>query len=192
MSDCTHTVIAMRRELLMSTSGPNTSRAAENPPTVPTAGLGNDVRQRIEELLDEYRAGLHGCVDGLTEDEARLRLVSSKTTLLGLLKHATYLEGFYFDRAITGRSFKDIGIARTPDRSFTLTKADTISSVQQEHQRRCEASRTAIGKLGFEATVHGDRTRAVWAIALQMLRELAQHAGHADILREQILARRSR
>jgi Protein of unknown function (DUF664) len=30
----------------------------------------------------------------------------------------------------------------------------------------------------------------VWALQLEVLRELAQHAGHADILREQILDRR--
>jgi hypothetical protein len=30
----------------------------------------------------------------------------------------------------------------------------------------------------------------VWALYLQVLRELAQHCGHADILREQVLARR--
>ncbi len=66
------------------------------------------------------------------------RLVPSKTTLLGLLKHVTYVEGVWFDQAVTGR---------------------------------------------------GERT--VWALYLQVLRELAQHAGHADILREQVLARRS-
>jgi hypothetical protein len=31
----------------------------------------------------------------------------------------------------------------------------------------------------------------VWALQLQVLRELAQHAGHADILREHILDRRA-
>lgn len=149
------------------------------------------VRHRIEELLEEYRAALSGCVDGLTDQEARLQLVPSKTTLLGLLKHATYLEGFYFDRAITGRSFTEIGIASTPDRSFTLTKSDTISSVQQAYQRRCEASRTATAELAFDAVVDGDRPRSLWAIHLQMLRELAHHTGHADILREQVLARRN-
>ena len=30
----------------------------------------------------------------------------------------------------------------------------------------------------------------MWALLLQVLRELAQHAGHADILREQVLAQR--
>jgi hypothetical protein len=42
-----------------------------------------DLRHRLDELLDGYRASLHGCLDGLTEEEARLRLVPSKTTLLG-------------------------------------------------------------------------------------------------------------
>jgi hypothetical protein len=36
----------------------------------------------------------------------------------------------------------------------------------------------------------GRGARPVWALQLQVLRELAQHAGHADILREQILANR--
>ncbi|SFF43219.1 mycothiol transferase [Blastococcus tunisiensis] len=31
----------------------------------------------------------------------------------------------------------------------------------------------------------------MWASYLQVVRELAQHCGHADILREQVLARRS-
>ncbi len=38
--------------------------------------------------------------------------------------------------------------------------------------------------------VDGRGERAVWALYLQVLRELAQHSGHADILREQVLAGR--
>lgn len=30
----------------------------------------------------------------------------------------------------------------------------------------------------------------MWSLQLQVLRELAQHAAHADILREQVLGRR--
>lgn len=44
--------------------------------------------------------------------------------------------------------------------------------------------------LELDDTVHGPGARPVWALQLQVLRELAQHAGHADILREQILERR--
>jgi Protein of unknown function (DUF664) len=135
---------------------------------------------------------LHDSLDGLSEAEARVRLVPSKTTLLGLVKHVTYVEGVWFDQAISGRSYAQIGIPATPDRSFTLTKNDTIASVQAAHRQRCEESRRTMGALTLDTIVHGRGRRAVWALQLQVLRELAQHAGHADILREQIFDRRRR
>ena len=48
-----------------------------------------------------------------------------------------------------------------------------------------------MAELTLDAIVDGRGARSVWALQLQVLRELAQHAGHADILREQILARRT-
>lgn len=151
-----------------------------------------DLRDRLDELIEEYRVTILACLDGLTEEEARLRLVPSKTTLLGLVKHATFVEGVWFDQAVTGRSYSEIGIANTPDRSFILRKSDTISSVQESYRRRCEESRRTMEVLNMDAIVTGRAERPVWALHLQVLRELAQHAGHADILREQVLARRAR
>jgi hypothetical protein len=109
--------------------------------------LDRDLRSRLDELIDEYRASLHDCLDGLTEEEARLRLVPSKTTLLGLVKHATFVEGVWFDQAVDGRSYAAIGIASRPDRSFTLRKSDTIASVQEAYRRRCDESRRTIAAL---------------------------------------------
>jgi hypothetical protein len=163
-----------------------------NKPATEPAAWTTDLRGRLDELVDEYRASLHDSLDGLTEDEARLRLVPSKTTLLGLLKHVTYVEGVWFDQAISGRPYAEIGIASTPDRSFTLRKTDTIASIQQAHRNRGEMSRRTLAGLTLDAIVDGRGHRSVWALQLQVLRELAQHAGHADILREQILARRPR
>ena len=150
-----------------------------------------DLRARLDDLLDDYRASLHDCVDGLSEDEARLRLVPSKTTLLGLLKHVTYVEGVWFDQAVSGRSPADIGIPAGPDRSFVVRRDDTIESVQAAHRERTALSRRTMAELPLDATVTGRGDRSVWALYLQVLRELAQHAGHADILREQVLARRT-
>lgn len=149
-----------------------------------------DLRLRLDELIDEYRAVLHDCLDGLTEEEARLSLVPSKTTLLGLVKHAIFVEGVWFDQAVTGRSYAEIGIASTPTRSFTLRKSDSIASVQETYRHRCDESRRTIDALGTDDVVEGRGERRVWALQLQVLRELAQHAGHADILREQVLAKR--
>ncbi len=160
---------------------------AEDPtPDLWTVELG----ERLDELIDGYRSALHNCLDGLTEDEARLRLVPSKTTLLGLVKHVTFVEGVWFDQAVSGRSYAEIGIASTVDGSFSLRRSDTIASVQDAHRRRCEASRRTMAELELDARVDGRGDRPVWALQLQVLRELAQHAGHADILREQVLARR--
>lgn len=154
--------------------------------------MSDDQRRRIEELIDEYRAGLHGSLDGLTEEEVRRRLVPSKTTLLGLVKHATFVEGVWFDQAITGRTYAEIGIASTVDGSFSLRKADTIASVQAAYRARWEVSRANLAGLASDDVVDGRGPRPVWALQLQVLRELAQHAGHADILREQLLAGRER
>jgi hypothetical protein len=151
----------------------------------------DDLRQRVDELIDEYRASVLGSLDDLTEEEARMRLVPSKTTLLGLVKHVTFVEGVWFDQAVTGRSYADIGIATSPDRSFTLRRTDTIATVREAYRERCARSRATMAGLAPDEVVEGRGTRPVWALHLQVLRELAQHAGHADILREQILARRS-
>ena len=147
-------------------------------------------RQRIDELIDEYRAALHDALDDLTEDEARRRLVPSRTTLLGLVKHVTFVEGVWFDQAVTGRSAAAIGIASSVDGSFTLHEADDIATVQAAYRERWEASRRNLAGLQSEDVVDGRGPRAVWALQLQVLRELAQHAGHADIFREQVLASR--
>ncbi len=150
----------------------------------------DDQRRRIDELIDEYRGALHDSLNGLTEEEARRRLVTSKTTLLGLVKHAAFVEGVWFDQAITGRSYAELGIAATVDGSFTLRRSDTIASVQTAYRERWAASRMNLDGRTLGELVDGRGARPVWALQLQVVRELAQHAGHADILREQIVASR--
>ena len=151
----------------------------------------DDLLGRVDELIDEYRAALHGALDGLTEEEARMQMVSSNTTLLGLVKHVSFVEGVWFDQAITSRSLAEIGIASSPARSFTLHASDTIESVRSDYRDRWERSKDTLAGLAPDDVVDGKGPRPVWALRLQVMRELAQHTGHADILREQILARRA-
>lgn len=158
---------------------------------VTSAEDGNQQPARVlfDMFLDEHRTALSDCLNGLTEEQARRSLVRSRTTLLGLVKHATFVEKVWFDEAITCRPRGEIGIPATPDESFILDDGDTIASVQQAHREACEASRLAASSLGLDDLVHGNRRGPLqlrW-VYLHMLRELAQHCGHADILREQIL-----
>ena len=152
--------------------------------------LHQPARVQFEAFLYEHRSMLNSCLDGLTEEQARRSLVPSRTTLLGLVKHATFVEKVWFDEAITCRSRAEIGIPATPDESFILDEADTIATVQQAHRDACEASRRATSVLELDDVLRGNRRGPLplrW-VYLHMLRELAQHCGHADILREQVLA----
>lgn len=151
-----------------------------------------DDHSMIQMFIDEHRQILMTCLDGLSESEARAKLVDSKTTLLGLVKHATFVERVWFGEVATGTSRSDLGLVATPDESFVLEAADTIESIQHSYARAIEESRQVIkGKTGDDI-FPGNRRGPLpvrWVL-LHMLRELAQHCGHADILREQILAAR--
>ena len=56
-------------------------------------------RAQFEVFLDEHRSALNRCLDGLTEEQVRRSLVPSRTTLLGLVKHATFVEKVWFGEA---------------------------------------------------------------------------------------------
>src|SRR3984893_761559 len=146
-------------------------------------------RAQFEVFRDEHRGAPNGCLDGLTEEQARRSLVPSRTTLLGLVKHATFVEKVWFDEGVTCRSRAEIGIPATPGESFILDDDDTIATVQRAHREACESSRRATSSLGLDDIIHGNRRGPLplrW-VYLHMLRELAQHCGHADILREQLI-----
>lgn len=148
--------------------------------------------EQFGEFLDEHRANIVSLLDGLTEEEARRSLVPSRTTLLGLVKHLVFVEKVWFDQAITGRSRAEIGIVATPDESFVLEAGDTIAGIRAEYEKVCAESRRAVAALGIDDVVPGNRRGPLpmrW-IYLHVLRELAQHCGHAEILREQVLAQR--
>ena len=85
----------------------------------------------------------------------------------------------------------EIGIPATPDESFVLDAEDSIATVRRAHRDACEAARRATSPLGLDDLLHGNRRGPLplrW-VYLHVLRELAQHCGHADILREQLLDR---
>jgi hypothetical protein len=152
--------------------------------------LQQPIRTQFEAFLDEHRAALDSCLDGVTEEQARRSLVPSRTTLLGLVKHAVFVEKVWFDEAITRRSRTEIGIPATPDESFVLAAGDTIASVRLAYAEACAASRLATAALTLDDVVRGNWRGPLplrW-VYLHVLRELAQHCGHADILREQLLA----
>jgi uncharacterized protein DUF664 len=152
-----------------------------------------DEAEELAIFLDAQRATLRASLDGLTEEEVRARLVPSATTLLGLVKHATFLQVIWYQEAVTGTPRTRLGQPASVEDSFVVTDSDTVASVTAAYDQACATAREVSAGHELDEVVTGHRMGAMtlrW-IHLQVLRELAQHSGHADILREQLLAQRS-
>jgi Protein of unknown function (DUF664) len=151
-----------------------------------------DERTQLDAFVDEYRNALEMTLESLTEEQARRHLVLSATTVLGLLKHVTWMQRVWFEECVGGASRRELGLVDNPEASFRLTIEDTVASVTAAHREACTTARTVVADLPLDAVVTGHRAgpRTLRWVYLQVLRELAQHCGHADILREQLLADR--
>ncbi|GAA4979676.1 DinB family protein [Pseudonocardia tropica] len=155
----------------------------------PFSVMVEDERIQLAAFVEEYRTLIAGVLDGLTEEQARRRLVPSATTLLGLVRHAAFLESVWFGTAVSGASRAELGIPDTVEESFLPGDDETVDSVRRHYLQVCERSRAAVVGLGPDDTVSGrGYPITVRWLHLQVLRELAHHCGHADILREQVLA----
>ena len=100
------------------------------------------------------------------------------------------MQRVWFEECVGATSRRRLGLVLSPDESFRLTDDDTIASVTAAHRQACATARTAATGLPLDAVVTGHRAgpRTLRWVYLQVLRELAHHCGHADILREQVLA----
>ena len=152
----------------------------------------DDERTQLEAFIEEYRSALEATLDGLNEEQTRRRLVPSATTLLGLVTHVTWMQRVWFEECVGGTPRRELGLVQGPDESFQLADDDSIASVTAAHRAACATARAAVADLPLDAVVTGHRTgpRTLRWVYLQVLRELAHHCGHADILREQIMHRR--
>ena len=149
-------------------------------------------REQVEAFVEDNRAEILALLDGLTEEQARRRLVPSKTTLLGLVKHAAFVEGVWFLVALSGRTRDELGLPAHPDASFELTEDDTIASVSAAYRAAADESRRVAASYALDdLALHNRRGPLTlrWVL-VHLVEELARHAGHGDILREQVLAGR--
>lgn len=150
-----------------------------------------DERALLEGMVDRQRDEIAGLLEGLSEEEARTRLVPSLTTPLGLVKHATFVERVWFHHRVAGVSRAELGLPAEVDDSFLLGEEDTVKTVRAAFVGACARSREIAAGRDLNQTYawhSGDVSlRFVFA---HLVQELARHAGHGDILIEQIVARR--
>ncbi|GIF05460.1 DinB family protein [Actinoplanes siamensis] len=124
-------------------------------------------------------------VDGLDEEQLRRRLVVSDTTLLGLVRHLTDTERYWFGYTLAGDdrwAGVDFGMVVPADRSPAEVVADYRTAIAESdahiHAAGDPEARTA-------RPVHDEPRTLRWVLA-HATSETVRHAGHADILRELI------
>ena len=146
-------------------------------------------RETLEGFLEYHRRVLGGKLRGLSEEDARRRLVPSLTTMIGLVSHAAAVERNWFQHHLAGTPREEIGgNARGDDPSWEVGPGTTIDGVIAEFDRACAASRQIAAGFALDHTVPHDELGRVSLrfIYVNILTEYARHAGHADIIREQI------
>lgn len=160
-------------------------------PSTPPAPAVPPERALLDERLDLQRAAVAAILDGLTEAEARTRLVPSLTTPLGLVTHARFVEQVWFHHRVAGVPRSELGIPETVEESFTLAETDTVASVLAAYADACARSRAVVAThdLDEELAWH-DRSVTLRFAYGHLLTELARHAGHGDILVELLHAAR--
>ena len=132
--------------------------------------------------LEGLRAGVLDKLAGLSDDDARRSTVPSGTNLAGLVQHLTFVEAKWFEHIVDG------GKPTRGKRSMQVDGSVSLSTVRAEYRAACANSNAIIAKLGDPDArlTHNGKTRDLrWAI-LAVIGETARHAGHADIIREQV------
>ena len=153
--------------------------------TVIVAVYAADVTPEVEQLcaaLDGLRAGFLKKLAGLGDEDARRSTVDSGTNLAGLLQHLTFVESMWFEEVAAGRK-PSRGL-----RSMDVDRSVSLRDLRTEYRAACETSNEIIASLGDAAArVPGKgKSSDLRAVMLVVISETARHAGHADIIREQI------
>ncbi|MCA1982859.1 DinB family protein [Nocardioides nematodiphilus] len=144
--------------------------------------------------LDGHRRVLQAKCAGLSPEQlATTALAPSELSLLGLVRHMGRVEHVWFRMVIDGHVDEPMLDADDPTGGFRSI-APTAESVDEAFARwraqiaYAERCLDALGEEEMGATRrtrHGEET-TVRDVLVHMVEEYARHAGHADLLREQI------
>jgi uncharacterized damage-inducible protein DinB len=150
------------------------------------------------ETLDKHRFFLRHTLRDLTEEQARRRTTVSSLTLGGLVKHVTAAELQWTRFIAEGPSA--IGNWQEADLAgyaaqFEMTEQDTVDSLLARYAEVAAATTELVRELPSLDDGHPlpeapwFEPGATWSARRALLHinaETAQHAGHADIIRESL------
>jgi uncharacterized damage-inducible protein DinB len=151
-------------------------------------------RAALLQVLEEQREFLRFTVQGLSDEQARTRTTASELTLGGLVKHVLRVERDWAGFILDGPARVD-GSVEDHEEGFVLGPDETLAGVVQEYQDVAEETERVVRGLK-DLDVDQPLPQAPWfpegarwsarQVLLHLIRETAQHCGHADIIRESL------
>ncbi len=154
--------------------------------TRPDTQISGDERKLLDRFLDAQRATIVFKAEGLDDADAAHRLVDSATTVSGVIRHLADVERSWFAEMFADLPYdREFGSDDDPDGEWDVTEQDSLAAIIADYEAACDASRTIVADAGLEDTAANGPMALRW-ILLHMIEETARHAGHLDILREQL------
>lgn len=150
------------------------------------------------EALAHHRSLLRYTVRGLDDEQATQRTTVSELNLGGLIKHVSQVEQIWMNFVVEGTDAVRGGPvdgtgAGNRRKEFTLREDETLAGVLERYARVAERTDKIVSALPDLDVAHplpeapwfvpGSRWSAR-RVLLHIIGETAQHAGHADIIRE--------
>jgi hypothetical protein len=155
-----------------------------------------DLKEELHRKLQAARAALLSRLEGLGEHDLRRPMTPTGTNLLGLVKHLAGLEYAYLGESLgrpapeTMSWIEDSSIWDGAD--MWATADESSEYLIGLYGRACGHADLALAELDLESpasVAHWPQDRrdtTLGVLLIRMVSETAQHAGHADIIRELI------
>ena len=120
---------------------------------------------------------------------ARRTVPPSSLSLLGLVRHMTYVEWHWFEHVFAGSSSPPpISLHYDIDADFNDLRPETAWADLEQFMQRCDESRAVVAAAESldVLAIAADHAVSLRWIMIHIVEEYARHNGHADLLREQI------
>ncbi len=152
-------------------------------------GWANDERSVLLGFLADRRLTLELKCSGLDPEQMTRRSVPpSDMSLLGLVRHLTTVENHWFQRVIAGVDGKRMYLGpEGEDLSFVVgPDPDLVDSTWADWRAETSRSDHVMGEISNLGQLVSEKPIPVREILVHLIREYAQHLGHADLIRERI------
>ncbi|WP_427887498.1 DinB family protein [Kribbella sp. GL6] len=154
----------------------------------PTAA---DERTLLQGFLDYHRGTLLWKVSGLTGDQlARRTADPSSLSLIGLVRHLSEVEKYWFHRALAGHdSPPKHWTAAHPDGDFDLVTPEQAEQDLADHRAIVRLSDELAANYSLDDTFvrpGHDGQYSLRYLYIHLIEEYSRHNGHADLLRERL------